>query len=107
VFFIRNDKFVILLLYVDDLLLTCDDEEGITKIKTKLMQEYEMTYLGQTKLYLGIQLLYSRLGTWLNQKCYIESLLVRFDMEQCYMLSILMTQSTRLKTKMDSNLRDL
>jgi hypothetical protein len=106
-FSVNNDKYVILLLYVDDLLLTGNDEESLTKIKTKLMQEYEMTYLGQARLYLGVELLYNSLGTWLHQKRYIESLLIRFGMEQCNTLSIPMTQSTHLKTDMESPPCDL
>jgi hypothetical protein len=106
-FSVNNGKYVIFLLYVDDLLLTGNDEESLTKMKTKFMQEYKMTYLGQARLYLGIELLYNRLGTWLHQKRYIESLLVRFGMEQCNTLSVPMTQSTYLKTDMETPPCDL
>jgi hypothetical protein len=50
-----------------------------------------MTYLGQARLYLGVEFFYNRLGTWLHQKHYIETLLVRFGMENCHTLSVPMT----------------
>jgi hypothetical protein len=106
-FSITNGRYVILLLYVDDLLLTGDNEKGITKIKTKLMHEYEMTYLGHARLYLGVELTYNGLGTWLHQRRYIESLLIRFGMEQCHTLIVPMTQSTHLQTEMNSPPYDL
>jgi hypothetical protein len=103
----KNGKYIILLFYVNDLLLIGDDEDGLTKIKTKLMNEYEMTYLGQAKLYLGVEILYNNLGTWLHQKKYIQSLLVRFGMEQCHTLTVPMSQSTHLKTEMNTPPCDL
>ena len=106
-FSIKNGKYIIRLLYVDDLLLTGDNEEGITKIQNKLMSESEMSYLGLAKLYLGVEISYDPLGTWLHQKKYIKSLLVRFGMEQCHTLTVPMNQTSQLKTEMDSPPRDL
>lgn len=49
-----NDKIVILILYVDDLLLNKDHEEKINQLKEQLKARFEMTYLGLMSLYLGI-----------------------------------------------------
>jgi len=43
-----NGKLKILLLYVDDLLITGDDTEGISELKQQLQSEFEMTDLKQT-----------------------------------------------------------
>jgi hypothetical protein len=45
---------VILLLYVDDLFLTCV-ENLISKCKRKLAAEFELKYLGMMHYFLGIE----------------------------------------------------
>ena len=53
-FKIEDGRPVILLLYVDDLFLTCD-EELITDIGRRLATEFEMKYLGMMHYFLGME----------------------------------------------------
>ncbi len=50
-----NDKIVVLILYVDDLLLNKGHEEKINWLKEQLKARFEMTYLSLLSLYLGIK----------------------------------------------------
>lgn len=49
-----NGKITILLLYIDDLIITGDDIETISYLKTKLHEEFEMTVIASH--YLGIEI---------------------------------------------------
>ena len=52
----RNGKTTILLLYVDDLIITGNDTQNIKNLKSKLHEDFEMTDLGATSHYLGIEI---------------------------------------------------
>ena len=43
------------MLVLDDLLITGANEVGISKVKTKLMQEFEMSDLGNLSYFLGMK----------------------------------------------------
>jgi len=45
----------LLLLYVDDMLITSDDAEHISLVKRHLSQQFQMTDLGPLNYYLGIE----------------------------------------------------
>jgi hypothetical protein len=53
-FKVMNDDLVILLLYVDDLFLT-GEENLITECKKKLVAEFEMKDLGLLHYFLGLE----------------------------------------------------
>ena len=54
----KDDKQVIFFMYVDDLLITRIDDKEIKRIQKALAGNFEMTDLGITKLYLGIEFEY-------------------------------------------------
>ena len=45
----RNGKITILIVYVDDIIVTGDDLEEIEKLKKQLAKEFEIKELGQLK----------------------------------------------------------
>eukprot|EP01018_Ginkgo_biloba_P031655 Gb_34893 [translate_table: standard] len=49
-----RDHFVILLLYVDDILLIGNNKEMIKGVKSQLSCQFEMKYLGASNVMLGI-----------------------------------------------------
>ncbi len=55
---ITNGHYVILILYVDDILLISDNHENIMKLEMELEQGFAITSLGITRLYIGIKFLY-------------------------------------------------
>ena len=56
----------LLLLYVDDMLITGDDAEHISLIKRHLSQQFQMTDLGPLSYFLGIEVLHSEKGYYLS-----------------------------------------
>ncbi|KAJ9539426.1 hypothetical protein OSB04_032159 [Centaurea solstitialis] len=68
----RKGKFVTcLIIYVDDMIITGNDKEEITKLKEGLFTEFEMKDLGELKYFLGIEVLRSKQGIFICQKKYV------------------------------------
>eukprot|EP00253_Pinus_taeda_P011795 PITA_11795 len=76
-------SLIILVLYVDDLILTGSDPNLINHVKSSLKKKFEMTDLGHLHDFLGIQVLKSKEGISLPQSKYSCDLLCHFHMEDC------------------------
>ncbi|KAL6340850.1 hypothetical protein AAG906_031960 [Vitis piasezkii] len=80
-----GSKFIILMLYVDDILVTSSDMELLHETKRFLSSKFDMKDLGNASFMLGIQIYRDRsrgiLG--LSQKSYIDKMLSRFGMSNC------------------------
>ena len=78
-------NYLVILLYVDDLLLFAKDMQSIDTMKKKLSTSYQMTDLGPIRQFLGLQI--SRNCALhqieLHQLPYIRTLLTRFQMSDC------------------------
>jgi hypothetical protein len=81
-FKVMNDEPIILLLYVDDLFLT-GEENLITDCKKNLIAEFEMKDLGLMHYFLGIEVWKSPEKIFLNQGKYAIEILKIFDMLEC------------------------
>eukprot|EP00253_Pinus_taeda_P013959 PITA_13959 len=72
-------SLIILVLYVDDLILTGSDPNLINHVKSSLKKKFEMTDIGHLHYFLGLQVLQSKEGISLSQSNAEESpLLVGF-----------------------------
>src|SRR5713226_2975871 len=78
-----GNHLIILVLYVDDLILTGSDPNLITHVKSYLKQTFEMSDLGHLHYFLGLQILQTKEGIFLSQSKYACDLLRRFHMEDC------------------------
>jgi len=67
----------LLLLYVDDMLITGDDAEHISLVKRHLSQQFQMTDLGPLSYFLGIEVSRSDKGYYISQSKYIQDLIAR------------------------------
>eukprot|EP00253_Pinus_taeda_P007464 PITA_07464 len=74
-------SLIILVLYVDDLILTGSDPNLINHVKSSLKKKFEMTYLGHLHYFLSLQVLQSKKGISLSQSKYACDLLRHFHME--------------------------
>ena len=64
-----------MIIYVDDMVVTRNDEEGISELQRCLASEFEMKDLGGLKYFLGIKVYKSKLGIFLSQRKYVLDLL--------------------------------
>ncbi|KAL3523634.1 hypothetical protein ACH5RR_016468 [Cinchona calisaya] len=71
----RTSKgLVILLVYVDDIVITGSDKDGISQIQTLLHSSFHMKDLGQLTYFLGLEVHHRPQGIFLNQQKYIQDL---------------------------------
>ena len=79
----REGKITCLIIYVDDMILTGDDEEEIILLKKNLFTEFEMKDLGLLRYFLGIVVLRSKKGIFINHRKYVLDLLAETGMLDC------------------------
>ena len=65
------------------MIITGDDEEEIVELGKNLFREFEMKDLGLLKYFLGIEVLRSKRGIFINQRKYILDLLAEIGMIDC------------------------
>jgi hypothetical protein len=78
-----NGKIAILIVYVDDIIMTGDDVNEITSLKALLAQEFEIKDLGSMKYFLGMEVARSDKGIFISQRKYILDLLEETGMLGC------------------------
>jgi hypothetical protein len=67
----------LLLLYVDDMIITGDDSEYIAFVKARLREDFFMTDLGPLRYFLGIEVSSTPNGFYISQEKYIQDLIAR------------------------------
>ena len=60
-------QLIILVLYVDDIILTSSDPKLINHVKSSLKKKFDMTYLGYLHYFVGFQVFQSKEGIFLSQ----------------------------------------
>ena len=83
-------------MYVDDLLMTRNNENYIASIKKELRKGFEMKNLVCVHCYLGIEVTQHPKFIFLSQNKYIGDLLNRFGMADCNPLTTPMEQNLKL-----------
>ena len=55
-FSISHSKYTIILLYVNDIIITGDDNVKNSNLKLEMMRHFKMTNLGKAHYYIGVEL---------------------------------------------------
>ena len=79
----KNKLVTCLIIYVDDMIITGNDEKEMATLKEKLFTVFEMKNLGRLKYFLGIEVLRSKQGIFISQKKYVLDLLAETGMIDC------------------------
>lgn len=74
--------YTYLVIYVDDMVIACNDEEEYEEIIKTLNRNFKVTSLGDISHFLGIKIKRNEKGFSLNQQTYIQQVLERFGMDQ-------------------------
>eukprot|EP00253_Pinus_taeda_P022633 PITA_22633 len=87
-------KPLIIVLYIDDLILTCDDQL-IKSCKEDLAREFEMKDMGLMHYFLGMEVWQKDGEVFVSQGKYANEILRRFHMEKCKPMQTPLAVNTR------------
>ena len=76
----QERKATILSVYVDDIILTSNDDLGMNKVNETLVDEFEVKDLGSLRYFLGMEATRSKLGIFICQQKYTLDLLKEIGM---------------------------
>ncbi|KAH9746316.1 hypothetical protein KPL70_004379 [Citrus sinensis] len=98
----EDNDFIILLLYVDDMLVASPNKDRAQELKAQLAKEFEMKDLGPANKILGMQIHRDKNNRkiWLSQKNYLKKILRRFNMQDCKSISTLLPVNFKLSSSM-------
>ena len=96
--FIRHTStgIILILLYVDDMIITGDDPAGICDLQKFLNQQFEMKDLGTLSYFLGLEVTSSSDGYYLSQAKYASDLLSKADLTDSKTVSIPLELNVKL-----------
>ena len=83
----REGRITIVLVYVDDLIITGDNETEVQQTKTNLSVRFQMKDLGELKHFLGLEVDRTKNVLFLCQHKYAQDLLKKYGMIECKLIS--------------------
>jgi len=91
-------KFFIVV-YVDDLILVCDNKDKLLQVKEELSRKFEMKDLGDLHVFLGMEMEKDRAQCllYINQIGYLKEFLKCFRMEDRKAIGVPLDPKTKLK----------
>ncbi|KAE8673443.1 Detected protein of unknown function [Hibiscus syriacus] len=102
----NEGKLAIVLVYVDDLIITGNDEAEIRQTKENLSVRFQMKELRQLKHFLGLEVDRTHEGIFLCQQKYAKDLLKRFRMLECKSTSTPMELNVKMCAHEGKDLED-
>ena len=79
----HQGEFLIICLYVDDLLYTGSSAEMLVEFMEAMFNEFEMTDNGLMSYFPGIKVNQQQDGIFISQKKYMKEILEKFKMSNC------------------------
>jgi len=87
---------IVIIIYVDDLIITGDNDADVFDLKKLLKQKFEMKDLGELCYFLSIEVIQFPKGIWLLQRQYALNKLSEYGMTGCKPISIPLEQNVKL-----------
>jgi len=78
---IENDKLLILVVYVDDIIFGSNEEAMSQSFSLVMQKEFEMSLLGELTYFLGLKIQQNEGGIFLSQTKYLKQILKKYGME--------------------------
>ena len=97
---------VVIVVYVDDVIITGDCEKDIDHIKGLLKAKFDMKDLGELMYFLGIEVIRTADGIWLLQRKYVLDMLEKFGMTGCKPIDTPIEQNAKLRSDVGEVLED-
>ncbi|GJS36032.1 putative RNA-directed DNA polymerase [Tanacetum coccineum] len=105
--FTKSEKgsFIVLLVYVDDIIVTGNNVDSIESFKKFLKTKFQIKDLGKLKYFLGIEVVDTNKGVCLSQRKYCLDLLSEFGLLACKPSAIPLEQNISITNELtDSDL---
>ena len=101
-----SGQCIYLVVYVDDIVITGSDQNGIQKLKQHLFTHFQTKDLGKLKYFLGIEIAQSSSGVVLSQRKYALDILEETGMLDCKPVDTPMDPNVKLIPGQGEPLRD-
>ena len=102
-----NGKCIYLIVYVDDIVITGNDQDSIQKLKQRLFSHFQTKDLEKLKYFLGIEVAQSNSGIVISQRKYTLDILIDTGMLDCKPVDTPMDPNVKLVPSQGELLRDL
>ncbi|KAK6120967.1 hypothetical protein DH2020_045294 [Rehmannia glutinosa] len=90
------NRYIYLVVYVDDIIITGDDCEGIKALKQHLFHNFQTKDLGPLRYFLGIEVAQSKSGIAISQRKYALDILEETGLTDCKPVSTPMDPNVKL-----------
>ena len=97
---------IYLIVYVDDIVITGSDQDGIQKLKQHLFNHFQTKDLRKLKYFLGIEIAQSNSGMVMSQRKYVLDILEEIGMLDCKPVDTLMDLNVKLVPGQGEPIRD-
>ena len=97
---------IYLIVYVNDIVITGNDQDGIQKLKQSLFDHFQTKDLGKLKYFLGIEVAQSNFEVVISQRKYTLDILVNTGMLDCKPVDTPMDPNVKLVPGQVELLRD-
>ena len=87
---------IYLIVYVDGIVITDNDQDGIRRLKEHLFSHFQTKDLGKLKYFMGIEITQSKSGVVMNQRMYALEILEETGMLDCKPIDALMDLNLKL-----------
>ncbi|XP_050919602.1 uncharacterized mitochondrial protein AtMg00810-like [Lathyrus oleraceus] len=91
----------VLFVYMNDIIVTCNDEEGQKLLSIHLVKEFEIKTLGKLKYFLRIEVAYYKKRVFISQQKYITDILQETGKTTCKLAKILVDPCVKLESAED------
>jgi len=93
-----GDNFMIVSLYVDDMIYTGSSLKLISEFKESMKRMFDMTDLGELKYFLGLEVSQTDGGIFMSQRKFVKDTLERFNMLNCKVANTPMNTNEKLRS---------
>ena len=97
---------IYLIVYVDNILITCSDQDGIRKLKQHLFNHFQTKDLGKLEYFLGIEIAQFNFDVVMSQRKYILDILEEIGVLDCKSIDTPMDPNVKLVPEQGEPLRD-